>query len=276
MTVNQNELKIKDYRRYRSFYCGLCRSLHERHGKIGQLTLTYDMTFLVMLLNGLYEMPLTSEKHACLLHPVKKQDMVRNEITNYAADMGLLLAYYKMLDDVRDDKSVKAQAFAKAVEKDIHKINVNYPRQAKAVNSSLKTLFEYESDCEYDLDRVAGLTGDMIGEIFVYKEDEWADNLKKMGFYLGKFIYLMDAFEDLEKDERKKEYNPWTPVRNQKDFDAVVENTLMMMMSECAKQFEKLPIVQDVEILRNIIYSGVWTKYEAIRRKRDEKNEERR
>ncbi|HUM83729.1 MAG TPA: DUF5685 family protein [Lachnospiraceae bacterium] len=276
VTVNQEELKIKDYRRYRSFYCGLCRTLSERHGKQGQLTLTYDMTFLVILLNGLYEKPLCGEQHSCILHPLKKQKMVFNDISAYAADMGVLLSYYKMLDDVRDEKSGKARVLAKAFEKDAHKISERYPRQSKAVSECLQSLYEYENAGEYDLDKVSGLTGTLLGEIFVYEEGEWSRELRRMGFYLGKFIYLMDAFDDLEKDLKKNEYNPWRPLLGQKDFDATVENTMIMMMSECAKEFEKLPIVQDVDILRNIIYSGVWTKYEAVRKKRDEEKEERR
>ena len=75
----------------------------------------------------------------------------------------------------------------------------------------------------------------------------------------------MDAYEDLEKDRKKGNYNPWEPYSRRKDFDAFAENTLMMMMAECAKEFEKLPIVQDIDILRNIIYSGVWNKYRELR-----------
>ena len=85
---------------------------------------------------------------------------------------------------------------------------------------------------------------------------------------------MLDAFEDLEKDLKKGAYNPWQPSKDRKDFDALVENTLMMMISECAKSFERLPIVQDVDILRNIIYSGVWQKYEEVREKREKKSEE--
>jgi hypothetical protein len=71
----------------------------------------------------------------------------------------------------------------------------------------------------------------------------------------------MDAWDDLEDDLKKHRYNPWKEASARKDFDALVENTLTMMMAECAKGFEKLPIVQDIDILRNIIYSGVWSKY---------------
>ena len=275
VTVNQNELKIKDYDRYRSYYCGLCRVLGKRHGITGELTLTYDMTFLAILLNGLYEKPLTREAHRCMIHPLRKHEMLFNEITEYSADMGILLAYYKCLDDIRDDGSVKARAFAAKIRKNAERIIEMYPRQAKAVKANVESLSAAESAREYDLDRVAGFTGNLTAEVFVMREDEWADELRAIGFYLGKFIYLLDAFDDLIKDTKRGEYNPWTKEMNRRDFEALVENTLMMMMSESAKAFEKLPIVQDVDILRNIIYSGVWLKFEVAKKKWEEMEEVR-
>ena len=138
---------------------------------------------------------------------------------------------------------------------------------------NVEALAAAEDAGEYDLDRIAGFTGNLTAEVFVMQEDEWVDELRDIGFYLGKFIYLLDAYDDLEKDLKKGEYNPWTPSMKRRDFEALVENTLMMMMSESAKAFEKLPIVQDVDILRNIIYSGVWLKFEAAKKKREEMEE---
>jgi hypothetical protein len=273
VTVNQNELKIKDYDRYRSYYCGLCHALKKRHGIVGELTLNYDMTFLMILLNGLYERPLENEKHRCMIHPLRKHNMLFNEISDYAADMGILLAYYKSLDDIRDDGSVKARAFAAKIKKNAERIIREYPRQAAAVKENVEALAAAEDAGEYDLDKIAGYTGNFTSEVFVWKEDEWSDELRIIGFYLGKFIYLLDAYDDLDTDIKKGEYNPWTKSVKRKDFEALVENTLMMMMSESAKAFEKLPIVQDVDILRNIIYSGVWLKFEAARKKREETKE---
>ena len=272
--VNQDELKLKDYNRYRSFYCGLCRVLEKKYGISGKLELTYDMTFVDILLNAYMELPLKSERHRCMVHPVKKQDMLFNEITDYCADMTLLLTYYKMLDDVNDDGSMIGRVFVRKEKKKFERVANAYPRQAKVFEESMRRLAQTEERREYNLDKVAGFTGNMLAELLVYEESVWSDELRKLGFYLGKFIYLLDAFEDLEKDLKKGAYNPWQPSKDRKDFEALVENTLMMMISECAKSFERLPIVQDVDILRNIIYSGVWQKYEEVREKREKKSEE--
>ena len=269
VTVNESELKMKDARRYKSFYCGLCRSLKRRCGLRGQAVLPYDMAFVDILLNGLYETPLTEEDRICLVHPARKQHMVYNRITDYTADMGLLFAYYKFLDDAEDEHSLRAQAAARALKKPVGKISAEWPRQAEACRVYIDSLSSFEKKRIYDLDGVAGLSGTALGEIFVMQEDEWSPELRKMGFYLGKFVYLMDAYEDLEKDIKKGRYNPWEPYADNVDFDATAENVLTMMMAECAKQFEKLPIVQDIDILRNIIYSGVWMKYAELKRKKE-------
>lgn len=81
----------------------------------------------------------------------------------------------------------------------------------------------------------------------------------------------MDAYDDLEKDQRKGNYNPLISLSKKRDFEAFIENTLVMMMAECSKNFELLPILQHTEILRNILYSGVWTKFNIIQKQKEEK-----
>jgi hypothetical protein len=117
---------------------------------------------------------------------------------------------------------------------------------------------------------VAGLTGEVLGELFAWRQDEWYDELKTLGFYLGKFIYLMDAYEDLDRDEKRGSYNPLRQLKKDHadDFETIVKLMMTSMMSECAKSFERLPIIEHADILRNIIYSGVWSKYEYIQRKK--------
>ncbi len=271
VTANSEELKIKDYNFYRSCYCGLCRVLKKRHGLIAPLTLSYDMTFVVLLLSALYETPFKSGSSRCIVHPAKKHPTNINKWTEYAADMTILLAYHNMLDDWQDDKDVTRLAAAKALEKAYKKVVQLYPRQAEAVKVYMVKTAESEKRGDTDLDLVSGFTGECLGNLFTVEEDVWKDPLYKTGFYLGKFIYLMDAVDDLEKDKKKGAYNPLIGLSSRKDFEAYIENTLIMMMAECSKSFELLPIVQYTDILRNILYSGVWNKYSIIRKKKDQK-----
>ena len=106
VTANEPELKVKDYHKYKAYYCGLCQSLKRQYGSAGQLTLAYDMTFVIILLTSLYESETKAESHRCKMHPLKPQPMLENEITEYAADMNLIMAYYHLEDDWKDEKKV--------------------------------------------------------------------------------------------------------------------------------------------------------------------------
>ena len=274
VNINQNELKVKDFNRYRSFYCGLCYCLKKKYGLVGQSILSYDLTFLDLLINALYEDPLVNIKRGCLVHPGRRHEMVFNSITSYVADMSVVLAYYNALDDINDNKKLRNKAVPKALAKAYGKVEKAYPAQCRAVKESIAELADCERMRIYDIDKVSGLTGKILSTVFAYKDDEWRDEMERMGFYLGKFIYLMDAYEDLEEDVKAKRYNVWMPYKNRPDFDAYVENTLVLMMGDCAREFEKLPIVQDTEILRNIIYSGVWNKFMQMKEKQQKEVED--
>lgn len=271
ITVNNEELKIKDYNFYQSCYCGLCRTLKKRHGVIAPLTLSYDMTFVIILLSALYEEPFRTGTSRCVVHPTKKHPTRQNTWTDYAADMTVLLAYHNLMDDWTDEKKTDRLVLAKALEKEYKKISALYPKQARAVVEFMKKTAQSEAQKDFDLDRVSGYTGEMLGTIFAREDDVWHDVLYKVGFYLGKFIYLMDAFDDLDTDRRKNNFNILLPLSRKKDFEAYIENTLIMMMAECSKNFELLPILQYTDILRNILYSGVWSKYALIKKKKEQK-----
>lgn len=265
--VNEQELKIKEYGTYRSFYCGLCRNLQQRYGRTAQMMLNYDMTFLAILLTGLYEPDTHTEEHRCILHPATKHAMTVNEAVSYAADMCVLLSYQKLRDDWADERKHIRRAAAGILKSDYKRISEKYPRQAGAVEKSIRLLRRAEAQKRQDIDYVAGLTGRFLAEIFVWKEDIWQDELRTMGFYLGKFIYLMDALDDRDRDKKSGSYNLfaeytdlWGTAKEEE-----LKGILTDMMTEASRAFERLPILQNAEIIRNILYSGVWCKYIAIK-----------
>ena len=142
----------------------------------------------------------------------------------------------------------------------------------------MRKLAEAEARREKNIDIVAGYTGEMLGELFVWKEDVWEKDLRNMGYYMGKYIYILDAYDDLEKDEKHGNYNPLRSLKKEcgKDYETFCRQSLTSLMAECAKSFERMPILMHAEILRNIIYSGVWTKYEytRLKKKRELEKEE--
>lgn len=275
IVTNQPELKMKDFDMYRSFYCGLCRELKRKYGISGQISLNYDMTFVVLLLNGLYEPPVQKGTTRCIIHPVIRQTVRRTEITEYAADMNLILTYYKCMDDWKDEKKLLRLGYAKLLEGNNKKTETAYREKTDRIVSLLSQLTEWENAGETDIDKMSGCFGKIMEEIFAYRKDNWEPTLKRMGFYLGKFIYLLDAYDDVEKDRANGNYNPFSEDYIMEGFDDKVYGILTMMMAETCREFEKLPIIRYGDILRNILYSGVWCRFQAIRKKRKEEQEKK-
>lgn len=273
VVMNKPEIKFKDFDLYRSFYCGLCRELRDRYGIPGQLTLTYDMTFVIMLLSALYEPPTEKGTTKCVVHPVRSQAVRRNLFTEYGADMNIFLAYYKCEDDWKDERKFLKLAYGKLLKKGEKRAEVQMSKKAEKILSYLQELSAKEKAGEKDIDVVSGLFGHIMEEILAWREDEWESSLRRMGFYLGKFIYLMDAYEDVEKDIKKGNYNPFSEDYIMEGFQERVQKLLVMMMAETCREFEKLPIIKYADILRNILYSGVWCRYETVTRERAKKQE---
>lgn len=265
--VNEQELKIREYAEYRSFYCGLCRDLQQRYGRTAQMMLNYDLTFLALLLTGLYEPETRTQEHRCIPHPVGKHSMVCNDAVSYAADMCVLLAYQKLRDDWADERRYVGKAASGILRSAYEKIAAQYPRQTKAVEENIRLLRIAEAQNLQDIDYVAGLTGHFLSEVFVWKEDIWQDELRTMGFYLGKFIYLMDALEDVEKDRKHGSYNLFADCGSVwgTEKEAEIQGILTDIMTQASRSFERLPVLQGAEIIRNILYSGVWCKYVAMK-----------
>lgn len=273
VVMNRPEMKIKDYDLYRSFYCGLCRELRERYGISGQITLTYDLTFVILLLSGLYEPPTKKGTSRCIVHPVRKQPVRKNQITEYAADMNVFLAYYKCVDDWKDEKKFSRLAYSRLLENKDKKAEALWKKKTSVIICHLNEISAMEKAGETDIDRISGCFGKIMEEILAWREDQWEPTLRRMGFYLGKFIYLMDAFDDVEEDIEKGNYNPFAQDYIIEGFEERVRQILIMMMAEACREFEKLPIIKYADILRNILYSGVWCRFETVSEKRKEKQE---
>lgn len=266
--ANKPELKIKEYDIYRSYYCGLCKALGKNGGQTARLSLSYDMTFIYMVLSSLYEPKMRQNMEHCILHPVTKRMVTKNEIADYVADMSVLMTYLKGRDDWKDRETIKKSIAGRltmdVTEKSFKRIREKYPEKTRFILSRMKKLDEGEKNLSNDIDYMAGAFGDIMGEVFCMKNDMWEQTVRKMGFYLGKFIYLMDAYEDIEEDIRTKNYNPFFDAYKKlgkEKFDGYAEKVLLMMMADCTKEFERLPVIENAELIRNILYAGVWTKF---------------
>lgn len=268
VSVNTSELKMREFDEYQAWYCGLCNSLKKGYGRAGQLTIQHDMTFLIYLLQGLYEPQEHSFTGRCIAHPAKKRTFTQSEVSSYAADMNILLAWYKLKDDWEDDKSKKARVMMAALKKGAHRAMEKYPEKSEALEAAFEKLRKLENEKSESLDAVSACFGEVMAEVCDYKSDEWSDELRRIGFFLGKFIYIMDAYEDMESDKKTGDYNCLIKIydgfEEKPQAEEFVYGLLNMVMAECARSFELLPIVKNAEVLRNIIYAGVWGKWAQL------------
>lgn len=279
VTVDKAELKIREYETYRGFYCGLCQSLKKEYGIRGQITLTYDLTFVALLLSSLYEPESEIYRGRCIVHPAAKHMMIENEYTRYAAHMGMLLSWYKFRDDWADERRVSGIVGVRAYHYALKKAGSLYPGKARVISEALRELDRLEKEQSRDIDRVAGTTGRFLGEILAMKEDCWRETLYRTGFFLGKYIYLMDAYDDMEKDAASGSYNILL-LRKRENygegkeeearFEADCGRLLMMMVADCTAEMEKLPCVQDIAIIRNVLYDGIWNRYRKLQKDKEE------
>lgn len=261
LVAEPSALTERQLARYRSAYCGLCRCLGQKYGQTARLTLNYDLTFLILFLESLYEPEENSGENGCVMHPFKKRPWHISSATEYAADVNLALAYMKCLDDRRDDGSLVGLAGSAALKAEYGRIKSERPELCRTMESSLAELSELEKAGSEDADACAACFGALMGAAFNWKNDRWSADVAAFGDALGRFIYLTDACIDLDRDTAKNSFNPlrrYYGLDNEERF----REMLKLFLSDALQSFSYLPIVQDAEILKNIMCLGLWQAFD--------------
>ncbi len=262
---NIESLEDEEKKRYRAAYCGVCRSLKQRYGQLPRVTVSFDMTFLALVLGSLYEPQETKGAARCPLHPAKPQAFAQSEYSNYAADLSVAFAYHKLLDDWHDDHTIKSRAAAFALAGAYRKAKKRIPQECRAIEEALAEIQVMEKQLleqneSLPLDAPANRFGLLLGDIFAHKNDFWVTDLRRFGARLGKFVYVMDAAMDLEEDLRTGSYNPFKYMDH--DPQALRDN-LEYLAASMTEVFERLPLERDLHLLRSVLYAGVWQRFEA-------------
>jgi len=258
--VNPKTLSKAEKARYRSAYCGLCRELRA-YGAIGRASLSYDMTFIALLLNSVYELEEKRGVERCVMRPAPAHSYFVSEATSYAAGMNVLFAYYDELDDWNDDHDRRAFVRSEKLKRFLPAIKQKWPSQTAQAAECIERLSQMERQNVLNPDLPANCFGDLMGGILDWRGEsgrgvEPGAGLRRMGEALGRFIYLLDASNDLHADIVKERYNPLIAQINT-DFEPL----LTMMIGECTRAFEGINAVRDAHLLRNVLYSGIWMKY---------------
>lgn len=252
-------------RRYRGVYCGVCRAMGEGRAFYHRAALTYDFVLPALLLSTVNGCDFTERELRCGVHPVKRHIVLENRYTAYAADMNVLLAYYNFEDDLRDEGGLRDKLSTAAFRQAAVKLSARYPAQSEAIKTCLSSLSAMESENEMRPDRPAAAFGALLGAVFAEGSESMKPELFAFGMALGRVVYLMDAAVDIQEDLRKKRYNPLVRI----GF-AAGERLLEGELAACTAAFEAIPCGEtDREIVRNILFSGIWRQYEIKRQRRE-------
>ncbi len=274
VTICKDRIDDADYKTFMTYYCGLCKAMGKQGGQLSRLGLSYDITFLATVLSGVdSEEPQICDKR-CIAHPVKKHKEIQNSrAVDYAANMGIMLAYLKFLDDWRDDGSIKALFLMLLYKPMIKRIRKKYAVKYDAVYSELLRLGGLEK-AGAGLDEAADCFARILETLFM--PDFIADKttlrvLGWFGYNIGRWIYVIDAYNDMEKDARSGSYNPF--LTGNTDVNAVksgiaytTETALTMNLAELSTTYELLKIYRNDSLIRHIIYTGIRAKQESILR----------
>ncbi|MGI6778320.1 MAG: DUF5685 family protein [Acetivibrionales bacterium] len=272
------ELKIREYEMFRAYYCGVCKSIGKRYGQISRLTLNYDSAFLAILISSVYQEKVNIKMERCIVHPVKKRYVVgKSEIIDYSSDINLLLAYYNLEDNWRDEKSVISGIGKLLLSTNFKKLREKYKEKCVIIEDRLKELEALEKEKCSSMDRAAEPFARLMEEVLLYKpvcdSAETEKILRWIGYNLGKWIYILDAYDDIEDNINNKAYNPLLYQYNYSGQEMGqfkgfikkdVEFNLLYTLDQISKAYELLEIKCNTGILENIIYMGMLRKTEKI------------
>lgn len=294
VTPLKAELKVKDFMRFKCYYCGLCCHIKRDFGNIPRMSLNYDMTFLGILLDGLIPDELEVGKHRCILHPTEKKTIVvNNNALAYAAAMNISLSYYKFLDDVYDDKNFKSKLLSTILSPYTKKFSSSIFETNNKIKECLNNLSILENNMSFSsIDEICDPFSKLVGIILRDYPYELIDDCEELrttlynfGYSIGKWIYLIDALDDLKSDMESKKFNPIIFLYNKESlsYDKFIQSakkriefTILNCGYSCKENLDKLNLNRNKDILYNIIELGLMDKYINVSKNPESTNETKR
>lgn len=267
VTIEKGQLKVWEYDVYQGYYCGICKSIARRFGQIPRMVLSYDCVFLAVLLAGLTEERDVIKPEHCIIHPIEKKPAARgNCAIDYAADVMIILAYHKFLDDWKDDKNPAAFAGKTALLPAYRKLRGIYPVLCQEIENALHRLSLLEAEKSGSLDQSAEAFADIMAALFAgYGGDEAVGSrkriLQQLGRGLGRWIYVIDALDDYEKDEKDGSYNPLIYRKNHLEG---IDDLLYNYLAEISNAYDLLTMKKYGGIVENIIFMGIRRRTDLI------------
>ena len=270
------ELRIKEYEMYKAVYCSVCKEIGKEYGFVTRFALSYDFTFLMMLYISVREDCISVKRGRCVYNPAKACNFLENKLPKMPLAASQIMFYYKLTDNITDEGLIKSAyyRFLRLFTKKGYKKAVN---EFPEINSIFSEYYNSQTDIEnknvQNIDLAADPTAKMLSNLFslcaVGSENR---ALKRLGYCMGRWIYILDAANDLKEDIKKEKYNPLKEeaegVDDLDDFiSKMLEGSLNLCIAESAKAFELIDIKRFKNILGNIIYLGLDNSQKEILKK---------
>lgn len=273
---SKEKLLDSDFDLLKSYYCGLCKLIKRKYGNLLRFGLNYDCTFFAIFFDSINKEDLNFYSSNCIKHPLTSINCVcTNTALNYAADINVTLIYYKLVDDYNDDKHYYDKLLSYFIK--IYKSKLTYDFIDNTLNSNLTKLSLLEnSNSILSLDEICDPFSNAIGELFskcpcklVDNSQSFKNTLFNLGYCLGKWIYLMDAVDDLKNDMNNNKFNPLIKVYNKENlpYDSLVtliretiEFQLTALINNCEDIIQNITFSKNSSLLDNIISNGLIEK----------------
>lgn len=265
------ELRISEFEVYKAVYCGLCAEMGRRFGLWARFTLSYDFTFLALLAMGLSADAPVVTPGRCAFNPLKKANCCHsNSSLAFAADMAILMLWHKLEDNRRDEGFWKrtGAALAMARMKKCHREAVaRYPQIAGTMAEDMAQQAILESEQCGEPDKICHPSAHLLGTVLesVATDESQRRVMYRLGYLLGRYVYLCDALDDLEQDGKSGGYNPLLLVAQpSENLREDAKGSLYMTIAEAGSAYELLEIQYFGPILENILYQGLRKNVEYI------------
>ena len=280
---DKENLYVKELNLYKAVYCGLCETIKKKISCILPMTLSYDFVFLTMTRASLVGETSIVKKGKCKYNPFKTVCYcIPEESALFAGRVALILTYLNILDDINDSDTailkkllyIPLSYYFKIKVKSLIKTCPEYNDISEITKNKLSAMSQLEKEKCSDIDRLCELFGDIMSNILSYNLDE--DKLsiaKEIGSNIGKYIYLLDAIDDYERDKKKKTYNPLIEKYLHQVDKNELDKTLSMYTQNAILAFNLMDSSDFSSIINNILTLGLGKESYRIFTKNGEKND---
>ena len=288
---DKSELKLKEYEIYSGYYCGICKYIGRTFGQFPRMALSYDAAFMALLLSSVDSTPDSPQREHCIVHHIKSKTVVRNPSIEYAGDVMLILAWFKLLDDARDEGRLYAKATTLLLKHHYKRLREKYPRLCRSIEDRLRQLSDLEKERSSSIDRVGDTFGQMMTDIFTEgvsilcpdagKASQLQKTFTEIAYNMGKWIYMIDAVDDIEENLESGSYNPLiyrfnyrseeeSPEDFRKRIDEDLRFNLFSYLATLGEGIDRLDMKKNSGIIENVVYLGLNRKTEDVLHRRSQ------